>query len=107
MPQLDCFIAYYNHEETTKLVNSISKNPLVNAVYILHPNEVSIANANWLETKKLFSTQSIRNIAQKASAKYTLLILQDSPTTLGQFALERLVQGGRKHKCCNGLCRLY
>ena len=92
MPQLDCFIAYYNHEETTKLVNSISKNPLVNAVYILHPNEVSIANANWLETKKLFSTQSIRNIAQKASAKYTLLILQDSPTTLGQFALERLVQ---------------
>ena len=92
MPQLDCFIAFHSYEETTKLVNSISGNSLVNAVYILHPNEASIANANWLNSKSLFSTESIRNISKKVSAKYTLLILQDSPTTFGQYALERLIQ---------------
>ncbi|MEZ5103754.1 MAG: glycosyltransferase family 2 protein [Draconibacterium sp.] len=88
----DCFVTYSGKSETRKLVSALNSNRIVNRVFVVACKPVEIKGAQILLVKDLFSTYSIKQIAEKSEAQFTLLALNNSPLEMGQFAIERMIQ---------------
>jgi len=90
--QIDSFIAWIGPKETQDIVDQIRQSPLVRSIYVLAPQPVEVTGANCLTTGLPLSTQTIKTIAEHAKSDYALLVLNEKKLTIGQFALERLIQ---------------
>jgi hypothetical protein len=91
MKQINCFLACNNIAETLKTVEQIRQSSLVQAIYLLvkKENNLQIEGCQSLEIDSLQSSETIRKIAEKSVAAYSLIYTKDSTLELGQFALER------------------
>ncbi|NCB07902.1 MAG: glycosyltransferase family 2 protein [Bacteroidia bacterium] len=88
----DVFLAFSGLEETRNTVSEFQKNPLIQNIFIVSTEPVNITGAETLISDHPFSTHSIKKIAEKSEAKFTLLAIQNTSVQIGQLALERLVQ---------------
>lgn len=88
---INCFLACNNADETLKTIEQIKQSPLVQAIYLLEKNsaDIQIDGCQNIKIDSLQSTETIRKIAEKSDAAYSLIYTKDSTLELGQFALER------------------
>ncbi|MFT3753229.1 MAG: glycosyltransferase family A protein [Paludibacter sp.] len=91
MKQINCFLACNNANETLKTVEQIRQSTFVQAIYLLVKNstDIQIDGCQNIEIDSLQSSETIRKIANKSDAAYSLIYTKDSTLELGQFALER------------------
>lgn len=73
---IDCFVPKGNDEETKKNVAALSAEPVVNSVTVVDGN--------------VKASQTIKDIAAKTTAPYTLVYLKNQFIQMGYLALERL-----------------
>jgi hypothetical protein len=92
MNKIDCFIAFTGQKKTREMSMLLNANALVNNVFVISPEAVEIPGIETLVVEIPFSVKTIELIAQKSSAAYSLLALNNSPVELGQFAISRLFQ---------------
>ncbi len=93
MPEkINCFITYSDQSETQNTINQLKKSDLVNEVFVLSPEEPELENAKTLVCNYPFSTETIKLVAEKSNAAYSLIALQNQSLGVGQFAIERMVQ---------------
>jgi len=88
---INCFLACNNVTETLKTIEQIKQSSLVQAIYLLvkKENNIQIDGCTTLEIDSLQSAETIRKIAEKSDAAYSLIYTKDSTLELGQFAIER------------------
>ena len=91
MKQINCFLACNNITETFKTVAQIRQSLLVHAIYLLvkESTNIQIEGCTTIEIDSLQSSETIRKIAEKSDAAYSLIYTKDSTLELGQFAIER------------------
>jgi len=91
MKQINCFLTCNDTAETLKTVEQIKQSALVQAIYLLvkKENNIQIDGCTTLEIDSLQSAETIRKIAEKSDAAYSLIYTKDSTLELGQFAIER------------------
>jgi len=94
MKLINCFLAYNNSAETQKSVNAIKNSVMVNKIYLLSKNEVptSIEGCEIISIDSLQSTSTMRKIAKKSDAAYSLIYTKDTVLEMGQYALERFAK---------------
>jgi len=94
MKIINCFIAYNSSENSETTISSLLASPLVNKVFLLS-KEKEVTNANgceFIQIDSLQSTATIRKIAEKADAKYSLIYTKNTTLEMGQYALERFAK---------------
>jgi hypothetical protein len=89
--KIDCFLAFAGEKETQETISQLKNSSLVRSVFVVSPIPVQLEGAETVLVENPFSTQNMRLVAEKASASFVLIALQDTPLELGQFALERMV----------------
>jgi len=91
MKQINCFLACNNATETLKTVEQIQQSSLVQTIYLLVKNgsSIQINGCQTIEIDSLQNSESIRKIADKADAPYSLIYTKDTTLELGQYSLER------------------
>jgi len=88
---VDCFILHGNDLQAT--TEALQKENLVDKIYVLTSQEGSVpAGCETLHIDAPFSTATMRAIADKASAPYTLLYTGDNALQLHYHALRRMTQ---------------
>ena len=93
MPKkINCFIRYSGNAETQKTVDALHSSEWVDKVFVISSESVKMEHAETLVSSHPHSTETIFNIAEKSSAAYSLLALNEGGLSLGQFALERMLQ---------------
>ncbi|MFV0377949.1 MAG: glycosyltransferase [Mangrovibacterium sp.] len=90
--KIDSFIAWAGPESTQLLVQQLRQSELVDRVFVLAPVQVEVEGAQVLLVESLTSTQTLKMIAGHTAADYALLMMNGTPVTLGQFAVERMAQ---------------
>lgn len=93
MTRINCFIPYAEKRVAQPLLDRLSHHPLVGTLYLMtdDPDAEAIHPARLLHTDKLWSTETIRRIAQLSSVDYSLICTKAEPLQLGSQALERFV----------------
>jgi hypothetical protein len=91
MKQINCFLACNDTTETRKTIAQIKQSSLVQDIYLLvrEDKNIQIDGCTTLEIDSLQSSETIRQIADKSTAAYSLIYTKDSTLELGQFAIER------------------
>ncbi len=89
---VDCFILFSDQETSQKLVNQVRASALVNRVFVLCHQPVSLTGCEQIVVEENGSCSTIRQIAKLVRADYALLALGNSVIEPGQGAIERLVQ---------------
>jgi len=89
---VDCFFVFSSEEASQKLVNQFRESTLVREVYVLSKNQVNLENCELVLVEENVSCSTIRQIAKLVQSEYALLALDGSTLTLGQGAVERLLQ---------------
>ena len=90
--KINCFIAFAGEKQTLALVWQLKSSNLVNEVFVLSPEKTEIGSAKILICKNPFSTETVKLIASHCDSDYSLIALQNQEISIGQFAVERLVQ---------------
>ena len=93
-PMIDCFLPYGTAESTVATVNSLRESPIVASVTVMVAPGVEAADVpagvNVVEIDALKSTGTMRLIAERSEAEYTLLYTGANHLRPGYLALERL-----------------
>ncbi|PTN07683.1 glycosyltransferase family 2 protein [Mangrovibacterium marinum] len=88
----NCFIAWLGQEQTQDIVDQLNQSAQVASVFVLAPQHVQLEGASCLKVDNLWSTQTMQQIAEAATSPYSLLLLAAKKLTIGQYALERMLQ---------------
>src|ERR1035437_839679 len=91
MKQINCFVVANENTQCEKTVEQIKKSQLVKAIYVLakKENNIQMEGCQTLEIDSIQSSETIRKIAAKSDAPYSLIYTKDTTLELGQYALER------------------
>ncbi len=92
MKKVNCFISWSGGAEILKTSTQLRESPLVGEITIIVPEETKISDVPSIKTDTPFSSETILKIAELAGNDHTLLALQSASLTIGQFAVERMVQ---------------
>lgn len=77
MKKITCFIPYINEEQAAKTLQTLRASAIVKNVFCVK--------------ESLFRSETIRDIAQKATTEYTLVYTKATTLELGYLALERML----------------
>ena len=77
MKKITCFIPYINEEQTAKTLQTLRASAIVENAFCVK--------------ESLFQSETIRDIAQKATTEYTLVYTKATTLELGYLALERML----------------
>ena len=77
MKKITCFIPYINEEQAAKTLQTLRASAIVENVFCVK--------------ERLFQSETIRDIAQKATTEYTLVYTKATTLELGYLALERML----------------
>ncbi|RKW62552.1 MAG: glycosyltransferase family 2 protein, partial [Prevotella sp.] len=77
MKKITCFIPYINEEQAAKTLQTLRASAIVENVFCVK--------------ESLFRSETIRDIAQKATTEYTLVYTKATTLELGYLALERML----------------
>lgn len=94
MKKTDAFILFSEPEQARKTIDELRQSELVKNIYLLTPENVSatIDGCENIAIDTLQSTETVRKIAEKSSADYTLIYQKSTVLKLGYFALERMLR---------------
>jgi len=92
--KINCFIPFQSASQAQETVTSLKGSALVGKIYLLTDNgcKETVAGCEVIDIDSIRSTATIRKIADKASAEYTLLYTKQDDLRMGMFALDRMVQ---------------
>lgn len=92
--KINCFIPFQSSRQVENTIASLRESILVNHIYLLTDNNCNdkIDGCEVIEIDSLRSTATIKKIAEKADAAYTLIYTKPDELRLGMFALERMLQ---------------
>ncbi len=88
----DIFIAWRGQKATQKIVNQVQNSPCTGSIFVLSRQCVNVEGSTCILVDRLYSSESIKTIADCASHDYALLLLQESDITIGQYGLDRMMQ---------------
>lgn len=90
--KIDCFIPYQGMEQAAQTVKSLRETNLVNNIFLLAVEDIPpLDDCELLHVDSLASTATIRKIATKATAGYSLIYTKYTSLELGLFAFERML----------------
>lgn len=90
--KIDCFIPYQGMEQAAQTVKSLRETNLVNNIFLLAVEDIApLDDCELLHVDSLASTATIRKIATKATAVYSLIYTKYTSLELGLFAFERML----------------
>jgi len=91
---INCFLSSNDINQTRKTVLQLKKSALIKDIYLLvrNGNNFEIDGCLNLEIDSIQSSETIRKIAEKSDAAFSLMYTKDTTLELGQFALERFYQ---------------
>jgi len=92
--KINCFIPFQSVSQVKETILSLKESELVNKIYLLkeNDNQETVEGCDILDIDTLRSTATIKKIASKADAEYTLLYTKSASLRLGMFALDRMLQ---------------
>jgi hypothetical protein len=90
--KINCFIAYNNEAGFLQTINQLRASELVNNIFVLSPVLIETEKTEILVVNEVFSTATIKLIAEYSNTSYSLIILHNQAISIGQFALERMLQ---------------
>ena len=92
MRKVDCFILAEDLESLKETLASFEGSSVVNEIYRMANDKIELDVNNRLTIDTLYSSETMSTIAEHAKAEYTLIYCKHTPLSLGQYALERMVQ---------------
>lgn len=92
MKKIDCFIIAEDQEALKATLASFDASSVVNEIYLMTKDNEEVESRKSFIINSLYSSDTIQKIASKSEAEYTLIYCKQSVLSLGQFALERMVQ---------------
>ncbi|HOK36648.1 MAG TPA: glycosyltransferase family A protein [Paludibacteraceae bacterium] len=94
MKIIDCFIFYEEIEGIKKTIQNLLESELVNNIYLLTKSSLNpnVEKCDNIPISSLMSTDTVKKIADKSQALYTMIYLKNTTLELGQFSLERFYQ---------------
>jgi hypothetical protein len=92
MKKINCFLAGGTTNQICQTTIQLKQSNLVNEVFILSSEWLGLEGLKNMVLEKPYSTQSIKAISKNSDTQFSLISLNDSAFSCGQFALERLVQ---------------
>jgi len=94
MGRINCFIPFANPEQVQQTVDNLKGNQLINKIYLLAGADATgtIDGCELLPVKGLTSSGTMRAIADKCDADYTLLYTKHDTLKMAPFAIERFVK---------------
>lgn len=92
--KINCFIPFQSADQVKETVTSLKTSELVNKIYLLTDNNCKdiIGGCEIIDINSIRSTATIKKIAEKADAEYTLIYTKSANLRLGMFALDRMLQ---------------
>ena len=93
MKKIDCFIPYAGKEQAEKTVQGLQATGLVGNIRLVTTDSTlePLPGCELLSVDMPYCSTTMRAIAQKADAEYTLLYTKETTLELGMFALERMM----------------
>lgn len=95
--RIDCFLPYIDKAQSVALATSFKASPTVKDIIYLS-NDDAPEGAPFVPLFKALSTKAIRSIASACESEWALICTQQTPVSLGQNALERMVAVGEAEK---------
>lgn len=94
MKTIDAFILYTQQEQASKTVSQLKQSKHVRNIYLLAPTKEMkpIEGCTIIDIDNLQSTQTVKTIASKTNADYTLIYQKSTVLELGYFAVERMLK---------------
>ena len=91
--KINCFIPFQDNAQVQGTVNGLKQNDLVGKIYLLasNPEEASVEGCEVIAIDSLNSTATIKKIAEKSDAQFSLIYTKYTTLELGYFALQRFV----------------
>lgn len=91
---INCFIPFQSANQVKETIATLKASHLVNKIYLLTDNDCKekIDGCEVISIDALKSTETIKKIAAKADAEYTLIYTKSADLRLGYFALDRMIQ---------------
>ena len=93
----ECFLPCESIETIEGVLSQLRSSKAIEHIHLLvseefaeHHNEPS--NCSFVVTDSLFSSTTIRTMAEHATSKYVLFYMKTLPLTLGYFAIERMLR---------------
>ncbi|MBB4035267.1 hypothetical protein GGR21_001156 [Dysgonomonas hofstadii] len=92
--KINCFIPFQNVSQVQETVTSLKSSELVNKIFLLTDNgcKDTIAGCEVIDIDSIRSTATIKKIAAKADAEYTLIYTKSDQLRMGMFAFDRMLQ---------------
>jgi hypothetical protein len=93
MSRVTAFVPYNGNDLTLRTVEELNKTGLISKIFLLSGEESGPSSQDFemLKVDSLFSSKTIKLIAEKTETDYLIFITQDTLIELGQFSLERLL----------------
>jgi len=94
MKTIEAFILYSEPEQAMKTVEELKHSEAVTKIWLLTPAGITdkIKGCKNIALYTLQSSDTVRKIAQKSKADYTLIYLKPTVLKPGYFALERMIR---------------
>ncbi len=86
---IDCFVPFENIEQARFTLDNLNKEPLIDRVFLLSQSS-SNSNYQTIQIDSLKSTRTMKQIAECATASYTLLLTKHTTTEFVHYALQRM-----------------
>jgi hypothetical protein len=96
MGRINCFIPFVSEKQAAQTIEHLKNEELVNKIYLLATvdNPKPVEGCEMLPINVLFSSATMREIAQHADADYVLLYTKYDTLKMGPFAMERFAKLG-------------
>lgn len=93
MKKVDVFLSTQTISKSTGILDYLSNNKFVNYIHVFGNEIPSLQEKIFkqIEVRNLFNTNALKLIAERASSKYSLLILTEEKIELHNNSIERLV----------------
>ena len=90
LKDITVFIPYSGNNYTRETVREFRNTGLVDKIYLLAQSDIEPAEgAEILRTEGLFSSKTVKEIAEINKSRYIVFVTSDVPVKLGQFSLDR------------------
>jgi len=96
MGRINCFIPFVSIKQAEQTIQNLKDQELVNKIYLLATvdNPAPVEGCEMVPVDVLFSSATMREIAQRADADYVLFYTKYDTLKMAPFAIERFVKLG-------------
>ncbi len=96
MGRINCFIPFVSLEQAEQTIQNLKDQELVNKIYLLATVDkpTPVEGCEMVPVNVLFSSETMREIAQRADADYVLFYTKYDTLKMAPFAIERFVKLG-------------